>query len=99
MALRILEWHHAWQERAEDAIGPAQGKGHLERCAGGNGSLPTLQHAGQGLRIVDALPAPALHLFGGGAGVFIPPPVVPRDIPVAIGPPSEEIGRASWRGR
>src|SRR5258708_2626946 len=38
---------------------------------------------------MHALPAPALHLFRGGAGVSIPAPVIPEDEAVGLGDPGE----------
>ena len=61
------------------------------------GGLPGPHHFGQRGGIGDGLPAPAFHLFGAGAGVFVPALVVPEDPTVAIGHPAklgDRIGQA-----
>ncbi len=39
--------------------------------------------------MMDRLPAPALHLLERGAAIFVPAPVVPDDVAIAVGDPAQ----------
>lgn len=77
-------------EGAERSVRPAaQRKGHLERLAGPQRGGPSLEHSGQDIGVVNRLPAPAHHFFGCGAGVIVPPLVIPEQPAVGIGHPGQ----------
>src|SRR5262249_41683499 len=93
----ILERHDACQEGAKHPIGPAQREHHIERFASREAGLPTFQHGRQRIGVMYRLPAPTLHLFRGGAGVFIPALVVPVDPAVGSGCPAQLWNRIGER--
>ena len=77
------------EEGAEDAVRSPQREHHVEGLAAGDRCLPALEDGGQDLGVVDALPAPALHLLRGGARVLVPATVVPEDVAVGRRHPHE----------
>jgi hypothetical protein len=86
---RIFKRSDASSEAAEDSVGPAQGEDHVKGFTGGDRLLPPGDDLGEKSGIVYRLPAPALHLLEGGAGVFEPALVVPEYPAAWIGNPGE----------
>jgi len=70
------------QEPAEDAVLAAEGKFHLQWGAGRERATPAGDDRVDHRRVVDRLPAPALHLLERRAGVFVPALVVVIDVAV-----------------
>ena len=87
--LLVADRHDLRQERPEHAIRALERKRHLERLARGEGVLPARDDARQLLGVVHRLPAPPFLALGGGAGVFVPAPVVPEDVPVGVSDPAQ----------
>lgn len=87
--IRVAQRIHASEEPAEHAVVPAQGKLHFEGRAGRKRMPPARDDCRQHLRIVDTLPAPALHLLERGAGVFVPAAIVKVDVAVGTCRPAE----------
>ncbi len=85
----VPEGKHPGQEPAVVAIRRAQRKFHFKRNSGRKGFLPPLHHLRQQGRVVQLLPAVALHLAGRGAGVIVPALVVPENRPIRTGRPGE----------
>lgn len=79
----------ARQEPAPGAVVATEAELHLEGRAAGQALLPAREDARQVVGIVDRLPAPALHLGGGGAGELVPAAVVVVDEAVGARGPAE----------
>jgi hypothetical protein len=77
------------EEPAKLAPRAAEGKLHLERLAGAERVPPARDHFGKHLRVVDLLPAPALHLRERAPGIGEPLAVVEVDVPVRERHPRE----------
>jgi hypothetical protein len=77
------------EESSETSIGGAEREDHFKRDTLGDGGLPQMENGGKRLRIMDTLPAPALHIERGGSGVIVPALVVPMDEAIGAGGPGE----------
>jgi hypothetical protein len=88
---------NARQEGPEGPVRGAQREHHFERIALRDGSAPPFEHLRQPIRVMDRLPAPALHLLGRGAGIIVPALIVPEDRSVRPRAPAQGRDRIGQR--
>jgi hypothetical protein len=77
------------QERPQDAICAADRKHHLEGLSRRNSGFPLFQYVRKRFQVMDRLPSPAAHVRRCFARVFVPSPIVPRDVSTAVGDPAK----------
>ena len=85
----ITDRQRARQEPAIFAVPATQRKGVLPRFAAVPGFLDACDHAVDVIRVMHALPTPALHLLQRRTRVVVPAPVVPEDPSCRVRHPGE----------
>ena len=89
VARRIAHRLYASQKWTEDTVRPAQRERHLERLTRRYRMRPACNNQIKLCRVVDRLPAPALHLLRRRSTIVVPASIVPEDEAIAVRDPAK----------
>ena len=89
LALCIEDWKRTRKKPSVFTGLTAQRKGVLPGLAGSKCNLDPFNHSVDLIRVMDLLPTPSFHLLERGAGVIVPPVVIPKNVTFTVSHPGE----------